>query len=80
MANGKKKARAPVVFVKNLRRLMTETGMKPVDIEKRCGISGRMVSYILDHERTPSLEVADQIASAFGLTLHEMLQDSKKAA
>ncbi len=56
------------IVVNNLKSLMTEFGIQKQDLPKKSGVSSRMVSYILAGERTPSIEILDKLASAFGIT------------
>lgn len=55
-------------LVRNLKMLMDMCGMENKDLEKKSGVTARMIRYILAMERCPSIEVADKLASAFGLT------------
>lgn len=60
-------------IVTNLRHLMRETGMKPSALGRKSGVSKRMIDYILTKERTPTIEVAEALANAFGLTGWQLL-------
>jgi transcriptional regulator with XRE-family HTH domain len=63
-------------LIKNLKMLMTKTGMSSADIAKKSGVSKRMIDYILSGERKPSVEVAGQIAEGFGLTGWQLIMPS----
>lgn len=52
---------------------MLKTGIKLAQLERDTGVSARMIRFILDGERKPSVEIADAIASGFGLTGWQML-------
>lgn len=49
---------------------------KPAQVAKASGVSPRMVQYILDGDRTPSIEIADQLARAFGITGWQLIKPS----
>ena len=51
--------------VNNLKILMAAHGMDKKELSSRSGVSPRMVSYILNEERVPSLDVIDSLAKAF---------------
>lgn len=55
-------------LIKNLTALMRANGDKPNDVAARCGITSKAIRLILAGERCPSIETADEIASAYGLT------------
>lgn len=54
-------------FVQNLKFLMNQTGMKKTELAEKCGLSSRYIGYLLDFERYPTIEAAEQIAAAFKL-------------
>lgn len=56
------------VLVDNVRALMRHTETSKAQLAQRSGISERMIAYILAKERTPTVETADSLARAFGLT------------
>ena len=60
-------------FQRNLRMLKRLYQLSSKTISDRSGVSERMVDYLLAGERTPSIEVAEQLAHAFGLTGWHML-------
>lgn len=66
------------IFVSNLKRLMSDGGYKPNDIEtiskeKGRKITSRHIRHILEGARTPSIEVADTIANVFNLKSWQLL-------
>lgn len=72
------------VFRINLIALMEKTKIKPSELERRSGISRRMIGFLVDGERKPSVETAESIANAFGLTgwqmlLPNLINDMKKS-
>ena len=71
-----KKTHTSETFVANLKMLMAETGLKSKDVAARSGVSLRMVQYILSGERKPTVDVAEDIGSAFGLTGWQMIVPS----
>lgn len=65
MANERKNVSE--TLIKNLRVLMDDRGWKPKKLSEKSGVSPRMVAYILKGERVCSIEIAEQLANAFGL-------------
>lgn len=55
-------------LVNNLKRLMELCEWEIKDLEKKSGVTARMIRYILSGERCPSIEIADKLAAAFNLT------------
>jgi transcriptional regulator with XRE-family HTH domain len=60
-------------FQRNLRMLKRLYQISSKTIAERCGVSERMVDYLLAGERTPTIEVADDLARAFGLNGWQLL-------
>lgn len=73
VADMKRRPHTADTIVTNLRHLMRETGMKPAALATKSGVSKRMIDYILTKERTPTIEVAEALANAFGLTGWQLL-------
>lgn len=69
----KKHPKTVVNFVENLRHLIEGHIISKADLEKKSGVSGRHIDFMLKYERYPSIEVADKIGSALGLTGWQML-------
>lgn len=68
-----KKPRPADVFRTNLKGLLDRTGMKVTQLERDTGVSSRMIRFILDGERKPTVDMAEAIAHGFGLTGWQML-------
>jgi transcriptional regulator with XRE-family HTH domain len=66
------------LLAKNLRYLMDMYDLKPKELSKRSGISDRMIQYILNMDRTPSIAVVDAIAAPFGQKGWQLLRESKE--
>ena len=62
------------IFVANLASLMKARDWVPDDIAPHAGVSRGTIYKYLSGERSPHMETADKIASAFGLTLVDMLR------
>lgn len=60
-------------LIDNVRSLMRAFPMTKPELAKRSGISERMIAYILAGERTPTVEVANDLAKAFGLNGWQLL-------
>ncbi len=73
VARMKRRPHTADTIVINLRHLMRETGLKPAALATKSGVSKRMIDYILTKERTPTIEVAEALAGAFGLTGWQLL-------
>lgn len=54
-------------LIDNLKMLMKLRGWNPRELSEASGVSPRMVAYILTGDRIPSIEIADELARAFGL-------------
>lgn len=52
----------------NLYRLMEMEDMELETLAKKSGVSSRMIRFIMKQQRVPSVEIADKLAEAFGLT------------
>ncbi len=55
-------------LVSNLTWLMSTTGWNQVDVAKRSDVSQKSISKILRNEMVPTIELADKLAAAFGLS------------
>lgn len=69
----KKRASTSDTLVANIREVMRVTGMKKPDLARKSGVSERMIGYILAKERSPTVDVADAIGRAVGLTGWQMI-------
>lgn len=68
VAGMKKRPHTTEVISKNLRALMDLQKMSVSELAKASGVSPRMIQYVLDRERTPSVEIADDLGVALGVT------------
>lgn len=68
-----KATKTSTTFSSNMRRLKNEMRLSSEEISKRSGVSERMVDYLLAGDRVPSVNVADAIGTAFGVTGWQML-------
>lgn len=60
----------------NLRHLMATREWNQVQLAKRSGVNQKTISNILNGRNTPTLDILDQIAAAFGLNVwHLILPD-----
>ena len=55
------------LVITNLIMLMTKMNIDKKELSRRSGVSPRMVAYILDKERVPSLDILDSLASVFNM-------------
>lgn len=63
-------------LVINLKMLLSTTKMTSADLSAKSHVSKRMIDYILNGERKPSVEIAGQLADAFGLTGWQLIMPS----
>ena len=63
----KTKPNVTEILVENIRSLMKETKTTKPMLAKKSGVSERMIAYILAKQRTPTVDIAESLASAFGL-------------
>lgn len=54
-------------LIENLEMLMERSGMKPAQLAAKSGVSIRMVYFVLNGEKAPSINVAEKLAGAFKL-------------
>lgn len=72
----KKHPNTVIYFVKNLRYLLDVTGIHKNDVAKKSGVTPRYIDYLLNYEKYPSIEVAENIGASFGLNgWHMILPD-----
>lgn len=55
-------------LVANVRWLMSETGWTQVELAERSGVSQTAISKVLRGDMVPTIEFAEKLASAFGLS------------
>lgn len=66
-------------LVQNLKALLEAVGMKKAELARQSGVSLRQINYILSRERTPSVEVADDLARPFKLLGWHLLMPGLQA-
>jgi transcriptional regulator with XRE-family HTH domain len=59
-------------FREGLRALMVRSGWTQRDLAKRSRVSQKQISNILNNVNSPSLETADKLARAFGLSAWQL--------
>ena len=57
----------------NVASLLAYTGWSKEYLAKRSGVSLRMIAYILSKERAASIEIAEAIGNAFGISVWAIL-------
>lgn len=60
-------------FVSNLKNLLGITKIKKTDVARKANVSLRYIDKLLSYENYPTIEVAEGIGSAFGLTGWQMI-------
>ncbi len=73
MCMARKKKTTVEVFRENLRNLINEKGWSNRGLERKSGVSDRMIGKVLNGESKPSVEIAEKLAKPFGLTGWQML-------
>lgn len=73
---GMKNPKTSDTLITNLKTLMNVTKMTKDQVATKSGISSRMISYILAGEKTPSIELAEALGKAFGLSGWHMIMPS----
>lgn len=63
-------------LVDNLNMLLSKCSMSTAQLAKLSGVSKRMIDYILSGERKASVEIAEKLAGAFGLTGWQIIMPS----
>lgn len=63
-----KRQKTKVTLLFNLARLMDMSEMGVSELSSKSGVSKRMIQFVLKGERVPSIDITDQLASAFNLT------------
>lgn len=70
---GSKRPRTRVTLARNLRTLMDKANWSQRDLEARSGVSQRQISNILTESTSCSVETAEALGRAFGLTGWQLL-------
>lgn len=70
LMKAKNKHKAHETFVKNLRYLISENNVTQTELAKLSGVAQKTISNILsvDKGQIPSVETAEKLAQAFGLS------------
>ena len=55
------------ILVRNLKHLMETTGTSKQQLAKLSGVSPRMIAYLLQQERVPTVDLLEKLASVFNL-------------
>lgn len=71
-----KKQTTQETLISNLVLLMQRHGYSVRDIAGKSGLSGRMVRYVLNGERLPTIETAEQLARCFNLSGWQLIMPS----
>jgi transcriptional regulator with XRE-family HTH domain len=61
------------IFILNLKGLMLQHSINTAALSLSSGVSKRMIDYILNNQRNPSIEIIGAIAHVFDLKAWEML-------
>ena len=64
----KKHPQTVVYFVNNLKCLLDVTNISKAQLAKTSGVSARYIDFLLKYERYPTIEIAEKIGLAFGLS------------
>lgn len=65
-----------MTLINNLQMLMARTNTSPSWIAQKSGVSKRMIEYIISGERGASIEIADKIAEAYGISGWQLIMPS----
>ena len=63
-------------LVINLKMLITKTEINSAQLSIKSGVSKRMIDYLLNYERKPTVDLAGDIAEAFGLSGWQLIMPS----
>jgi transcriptional regulator with XRE-family HTH domain len=63
-------------LIVNLKMLLNKTSTTTGWLSERSGVSKRMIDYILAGERKPTIDVADRLANAYGITGWQLIMPS----
>ena len=65
---GKEHPKTVMDFVSNLEYLLKNVGLKKQELAAKSGISARYIDFLLNFERYPTIEIAEKIGNAYGLS------------
>lgn len=68
------KSVAMSIFSNNVARVLREKGLTVSELAADCGMRRSYLSRLLHGHHSPSLDVAEKIATACGVPLYEMLR------
>lgn len=60
----------------NIRSVLAERGMLQKELAERCGIAASNLNRILNGKEKVTIQRAEKIAKALGVTLSELLQEN----
>jgi transcriptional regulator with XRE-family HTH domain len=67
-------------FAENLRSYRRAIGISQLDLAKKAGLSWRYIGVLERAVRCPTLDTADALANALGVTLVQLLEFQKEKA
>lgn len=56
-------------FIRRIKARIDETGIEMTELEERSGVSRQYIYRVLAGKQMPSLEIAERIAQALGLSI-----------
>lgn len=69
----KKRPKTRATIAANIKMLIKEWPMQIDELAQKSGVTKRMIQYVISQERAPSIEIADAIATAFGISGWQLL-------
>jgi transcriptional regulator with XRE-family HTH domain len=66
-------------LIENINALLLATGMSKKELATKSGVSLRMIHFILNRDRKPSIEIADDLAKAFRLNGWQLIMPNLQA-
>lgn len=71
------------IFAANLKLVMDKNDLNAKDVERRTGVTSRMVSYILNLERSPTIDVIRKLSTGLRVPISDFFStndDSYRAS
>lgn len=59
------------IFAANLKLVMDKNSMNPKDVERKTGVTSRMVSYILNIERSPTIDIIRKLSTGLRVPISD---------
>ena len=59
------------IFAATLKLVMDRNSMNPKDVERKTGVTSRMVSYILNIERAPTIDVIRKLSTGLRVPISD---------